>query len=119
FLLAGAIGAGTVLIAVGLLRHNKNDRSPSEGSFVNQDKILFGLGSVVRLPNFRPAVFASIAAVTSSDLLIAYLPAYGEYVGLSTSTVGFLLSTRFTTAMISRLLLSQFYRITDARYLLA
>src|SRR5699024_9059507 len=66
-----------------------------------------------------PAMFASIAVLTTSDILIAYLPAYGERVGLSVATVGFLLSTRAIASLGSRLLLTWLVGIVGHGRLLA
>lgn len=46
----------------------------------------------LRFPNMATAMFASLSVLSSVDVLIAYLPAYGEETGLSVRTVGFLWS---------------------------
>jgi MFS family permease len=56
-------------------------------------------------------MFASIAVLTSTDLLVAYLPAYGQAHGLSVSTVGLLLSAQAGASMLSRLFLQPMTRV--------
>lgn len=52
------------------------------------------------------AMFASFAVLSSIDVLIVYLPAYGEESGLSVRTVGFLLATRSAASLASRTLIT-------------
>ena len=65
---------------------------------------------VLRQPNAPHAMFASVAVLTTSDLLVAYLPAYGEATGLSPTTVGLLLSVRAGASMLSRILMGSLTR---------
>jgi MFS family permease len=48
-------------------------------------------------------MFASIAVLTTTDLLVAYLPALGEHAHIAATTVGLLLSARAGAAMVSRI----------------
>ncbi len=64
--------------------------------------------SVVRVLSFRSmpqAMMASITALVAIDLLAAYLPAYGEYHGISVATVGVLLSIRAGASGLSRIIM--------------
>ncbi|HWP63342.1 MAG TPA: MFS transporter [Candidatus Binatia bacterium] len=60
---------------------------------------------VVRRPGMATAMLVSITVLSSVDVLVAYLPAYGEAVGLSVETVGLLLSVRAGASLASRLLM--------------
>ncbi|MGH3812396.1 MAG: MFS transporter [Pseudonocardiaceae bacterium] len=71
------------------------------------------LSSVVRVlqqPKAPQAMFASIAVLTTTDLLVAYLPAYGETTGLSATTVGLLLSVRAGASLVSRVFMGPLVR---------
>jgi MFS family permease len=61
---------------------------------------------------------ASVAVLTCNDLLVAYLPAYGQAHGLSASTVGLLLSAGAGASMLSRLFLQPMTRVAGRGRLL-
>lgn len=58
---------------------------------------------VLRMPTMIPAILVSVAVILTIDLLIAYLPLYGETRGLSVTLVGALLSIRAASSLASRL----------------
>ncbi len=60
------------------------------------------IGRVLRRPGIAPAIYVSLSVASVLDVLLAYLPAYGEAVGLSVATVGTLLSVRAGASLISR-----------------
>lgn len=60
--------------------------------------------AVVR-PGMPSAMLVSMAVVASIDVLIAYLPLYGETHGLGVETVGMLLAARAAASMTSRIFL--------------
>jgi MFS family permease len=62
---------------------------------------------VTRRPGMVTAMVVAITIISSIDVLIAYLPAYGEAVGLSVATVGALLSIRGGATLISRLFMTR------------
>src|SRR5262249_52143532 len=88
-----------------------SDSSRTSSSSPANGSILRGVGTVLAQPNAPHAMFASIAVLTSNDLLVAYLPAYGQAHGLSASTVGLLLSAGAGASMLSRLFLQLMTRI--------
>jgi len=61
---------------------------------------------VLRLPAVPAAMLASIALLTTVDLLVAYLPLIGERAGISPAIVGLLLSLRAAASVLSRLLVA-------------
>lgn len=64
------------------------------------------------------AMFVSIVAVSTNDVLAAYLPAHGEEVGLSVGLVGLLLSSRAAATVVSRIFMGQLIaRLGRARLL--
>jgi len=61
--------------------------------------------AVMSRPGMPFAMLVSMVVVSSIDVLIAYLPVYGEVRGLAVSTVGILLAIRAGASMVSRLLM--------------
>lgn len=57
---------------------------------------------VLRMPNMPQAMLVSLSVLAASDVLVAYLPVYGEATGLSVRTVGLLLATRSAAALVAR-----------------
>jgi MFS family permease len=102
------------LVGCGLASYDRNRGSDSRrGSWSPEahGSILRGVGKVLTQPNAPHAMFASIAVLTSTDLLVAYLPAYGEAHGLSATTVGLLLSARAGASLVSRMFLQPMTRL--------
>ncbi|MPY98246.1 MAG: MFS transporter [Actinophytocola sp.] len=72
-----------------------------------------GRGSALALLRNRQlavAVFVSFAFISGVDLLIAYLPVFGEHAGLSPSLVGVMLAIRAGLSFITRLFLDTLVR---------
>jgi MFS family permease len=117
FLTAGC----AALVGCGLALYDRNHGSASSrstSSRAEQGSILRGVGAVLSQPNAPHAMVASIAVLTSTDLLVAYLPAYGQEHGLSAATVGLLLSARAGASMLSRLFLAPMTRVVGRGRLL-
>jgi MFS family permease len=62
---------------------------------------------VLRRPNMPRAMLVSVAVILSVDLLVAYLPAFGEANLLPVELVGLLLALRAGGSMISRLFMGR------------
>lgn len=75
-----------------------------------QASMMRSVVQVLRQPSAPHAMFASIAVITTTDLLVAYLPAYGEAAGLSATTVGLLLSVRAGASLVSRIFMAPLTR---------
>ncbi|QSE92987.1 MFS transporter [Rhodococcus pseudokoreensis] len=76
-----------------LMQRPVSDIRPGRGSF----------SSVMRLPAVPAAMLASLTVLTSIDLLVAFLPVFGQQHGLSPLTVGLLLATEGVAAMVVRI----------------
>lgn len=76
------------------------------------------LRRVLAVPSMPQAMLASITVLSSVNILIAYLPAYGEATGLSVETVGLLLAIRAGASMASRILMVPMRRLLGRRNLL-
>lgn len=59
--------------------------------------------TIIRRPGMLGAMVVSIAVMAVSDILVAYLPAFGAARGLSDETVGVLLATRAAASLVVRL----------------
>lgn len=100
--LAGLLGCGLAFGARRAGSRTRGDRSTPPPAPVS---LIGSIGRVLHQPNAPHAMLASIAVLTTTDLLVAYLPAFGDAAGLSATTVGLLLSARAGAAMVSRLFL--------------
>lgn len=107
FAAAGAATGLGCLVAVTLwLRPDDRGRYQSmEGREERTAAPMRALGRVLAVPSMPQAMLASLAVLTSIDILAAYLPAYGEANGMSVQTVGFLLAVRAAASMAVRLVM--------------
>lgn len=74
---------------------------------------------VLRRPGMAAAMLVSITVISAVDVLVAYLPAYGEQNGLSVETVGLLLSVRAGASLISRVFMGRMIERLGRERLLA
>ena len=77
------------------------------------------LGRVLAVPSMPEAMLASLTVLTSIDILVAYLPAYGEANAIPVEVIGLLLATRAGASLASRLLMMPLTRMLGRRRLLA
>jgi MFS family permease len=94
-------------------------RKASEGTVAGQPGILVMTRQVLRRPGMLSAMFVSITVISSVDVLAAYLPAYGDDVGLSVALVGTLLSVRAGASLVSRFFMAQLIAVLGRSRLLA
>jgi MFS family permease len=110
FVAAGIAGLLGFVIALSARHDGSTPSSGTHSSPAPEASMLRSIILVLRQPKAPHAMFASIAVLTTSDLLVAYLPAYGEATGLSASTVGLLLSVRAGASMASRIFMGPLTR---------
>ena len=84
-----------------------------------QPGVLAMAGQVLRRQGMVSAMFVSITVISAVDVLVAYMPAYGEDVGLSVALVGVLLAVRAGASLVSRFFMSQLIRWLGRSRLLA
>lgn len=121
FAVAGGAAVLACLLAATLWRAAPSVRSLRPGKRAAGEPVAHGSASdgrtaagtarpsiarVLRLPSMPQAMFASVAVLTSSDILVVYLPAYGQAAGLSVATVGFLLATRSAASLVARMFMA-------------
>ena len=102
------LSAGVSFLAVTLAASLWSWPAPSSsagGPRPRQRSMRREVGTVLRTPSVPHAMVASMTVLTSIDLLIAYLPAYGETVGIPVETVGVLLGAQAGGTLLSRLIM--------------
>jgi MFS family permease len=72
-----------------------------------------------RTSGMAQALLASLTVLASIDILVAYLPAYGEIHHIPVRTVGMLLATEAATSLTARVLMLPLLRLLGRRWLLA
>lgn len=121
-----AFGVGAVMASVAgvfaatLLRSSRpvaRDGTAGEGEPGERPR--FSLWRIMRLPHMPQAMLASVAVLTSIDVLVAYLPVYGQSHGLSVRTVGFLLAALAAGSLTSRFCMRLLIRTVPRGRLLA
>jgi MFS family permease len=96
FAAAAAAGIGAVVVlGVG---NERGQRAHHEAGMARGS-----IGSTLRARGMIPALAAGIIALTAVDLLVAYLPAYGEERNIAPSSIGFGLAVLALAQMVSRL----------------
>lgn len=104
FLVSGFLLLGAVASGVSLHRWPppQNARSGIEVG-TRAEATVPALGKVLKIRSMPQAMVASVTVLVTIDLLVAYLPAYGEANGIAVATVGILLSVRAAASVLSRL----------------
>lgn len=116
FLFAAAAAAVSVALSAALLV-----RDPTARSAITSSDGPGHLGAaidVLRRPSIPQAVIASVAVILTIDLLVAYLPAFGEANGLPVQLVGLLLALRAGGSVASRLIMGRLIRWLGRGHLL-
>ncbi len=65
---------------------------------------------VLGKPSMKQAMLASVAVILTNDMLVAYLPVFGEEGGLPVELIGLLLALRAGGSMVSRLFMGWMIR---------
>ena len=105
----GLAAAGTLLWRPGVL----SARPQHFG-----DPVPGAMGKVLRVRSVRVALVVGFAALSASDLLVAFMPAYGALHGLSPRLVGFLIAAHGLASIVVRLFLLRLLRRYTRRTLL-
>lgn len=102
---AFAAAAALTALALGLawLLPLRRPAPPVDEREEGRPGLLTAAGRVLQRPGMPFAMLVSMIVVSSIDVLVAYLPVYGEVRGLTVSTVGVLLAVRAGASMVSRL----------------
>jgi len=115
--LAAAVCAALAFGLAWLLPWRRPDR-PTDGD-QEGERLISSAGRVLSRPGMPFALLVSMIVVSSIDVLLAYMPLYGEVRGLAVSTVGILLAVRAAASMVSRLLMGYLIARLGRNWLLA
>ncbi|HVR33075.1 MAG TPA: MFS transporter [Acidimicrobiia bacterium] len=107
--LLAALALATALAAV---------RSSPRGGPVLPDRSRPSVRALIMEPGVRVALVASLAVLTTIDILIVYLPLFGEERGLTPAFVGFLLAVRAGAGLVARLFFSPMIRLMGRKLVL-
>jgi len=108
--------SGFLLLGWTLLRwppqHNERSRTHTR-----TDAALPAMVRVLRMRSMPQAMIASLTVLATIDILVAYVPVYGEANGIPVTTVGLLLSARAAAGALSRLTMVAMLRALGRRRL--
>ena len=102
-LVGAAVASGVAALCIALVPASPRHHFEHTDRPVRPASVL----GTLRLPGMVPALTAGIVALTAVDLLVAYLPAYGEERRITPQIVGFMLATLAFAQMTSRLALGR------------
>ncbi|MFE0247371.1 MFS transporter, partial [[Kitasatospora] papulosa] len=77
------------------------------------------VGSILRTRGVPAGIFISLAVLSATDILTAYLPVVGEHRGIAPATVGLLLSLRAAATIACRLVMTPVLRLVGRTALLS
>lgn len=109
FLVAAGIAGVSVLLSSTLVGRDASRVGPALSVGDGSGHLSAAIG-VLRRPTILQAVLATVAVILTIDLLVAYLPAYGEANGLPVQLVGVLLALRAGGSVLSRLVMGRLIR---------
>ncbi|MFD9909471.1 MFS transporter, partial [Streptomyces sp. NPDC059063] len=112
--------AGVAAVACGSLWRIEYVRTAPSGVDVpaEQDGKVPVLG-ILRTRGVPGGIFISLAVLSATDILTAYLPVVGEHRGIAPATVGVLLSLRAGATIACRLVMTPLIRLVGRRVLIA
>ncbi|RFU87263.1 MFS transporter [Streptomyces triticagri] len=111
-LVVAAIVAAVSLTSTWRLEHRRESvRVPERGATVP-------VGGILRTRGVPAGIFISLAVLSATDILTAYLPVVGEHRGIAPATVGLLLSLRAAATVACRLVMSPMIRLLGRTVLL-
>ncbi|MET8686366.1 MFS transporter [Streptomyces sp. NPDC004732] len=110
-LLVSAAVAAVSLTSLWRIEHKGQHAAPERGERVPV------LG-ILRTRGVPAGIFISLAVLSATDILTAYLPVVGEHRGIAPATVGLLLSLRAAATIACRLVMTPLLRILGRTVLL-
>jgi MFS family permease len=108
FLFAAVVALASASLSAFLIRQSRNQ--PPVARSAASSGHLSAARAVLGRPSIPQAMLASLAVILTIDLLVAYLPAYGEANHLPVELIGLLLATRAGGSMVSRLFMGRLIR---------
>jgi MFS family permease len=118
FLIVGVLQTVAVLLAASLTgRRRSPARDPDASDAEPVERV-----RLIRVFGFKlvpTAILVSVVVVSGMDVIIVYLPVYGEERGLRPNVVGTLLAVLFASTIVCRLFLGRLRKIASPPALLA
>ncbi|MBE8476679.1 MFS transporter [Streptomyces justiciae] len=107
-------GAGAAVAFTSLWRIE--DRTAVKSRTEQGDRV--PVGRILRARGVPAGIFISLAVLSATDILTAYLPVVGEHRGIAPSVIGLLLSLRAAATIACRLVLTPLLRLLGRAMLL-
>ncbi|MFE0253508.1 MFS transporter [Streptomyces sp. NPDC059010] len=109
-----AAGAGGAVALTSLWR--TESRTTAKSRAEQGDRV--PVGRILRARGVPAGIFISLAVLSATDILTAYLPVVGEHRGIAPSVIGLLLSLRAAATIACRLVLTPLLRLLGRTLLL-
>ncbi|MFF2897165.1 MFS transporter [Streptomyces sp. NPDC057966] len=106
--LALLVAAAVAAVSLGSLRRIEHRSPPAAHRAEPAAKV--PVGRILRARGVPAGIFISLAVLSATDILTAYLPVVGEHRGIAPATVGLLLSLRAAATIACRLVMTPMLR---------
>jgi MFS family permease len=113
-LLAAGAGGAVALTSLWRIEHRDTAAKSRTGQ---GDRV--PVGRILRSRGVPAGILVSLAVLSATDILTAYLPVIGEHRGIAPAVVGVLLSVRAAATIACRLVLTPLLRLLGRTWLLA
>ncbi|MEV4789561.1 MFS transporter [Streptomyces tuirus] len=114
--LALIVAGATAAVAFTSLWRIEHRRTASASRPDKGDRI--PVGAILRTRGVPAGIFISLAVLSATDILTAYLPVVGEHRGIAPSVIGVLLSLRAAATIACRMVLTPLLRLLGRTLLL-
>ncbi|WP_434588241.1 MFS transporter [Streptomyces sp. A5-4] len=112
--LALVVSAGVAAVSFTSLWRIEH-RAPTKAS---PERTKVPVHRILRTRGVPAGIFISLAVLSTTDILTAYLPVVGEHRGIAPATIGILLSLRAAATIACRLVMTPMLRLVGRRALL-
>ncbi|WP_461056616.1 MFS transporter [Streptomyces pseudoechinosporeus] len=112
-LLVAAAGAAVAFTSLWRIEH----RTPAKSHTPQGERV--PVHRILRTRGVPAGIFISLAVLSATDILTAYLPVVGEHRGIPPSVIGLLLSLRAAATIACRLVITPMLRLLGRAALLA
>ncbi|MYR92154.1 MULTISPECIES: MFS transporter [unclassified Streptomyces] len=116
--LALLVSAGVCAVALTSLWRIEHRRTPGAGPATKAGAAKVPVTRILGARGVPAGIFISMAVLSSTDILTAYLPVVGEHRGIAPATVGLLLSLRAAATIACRLVMTPMLRLLGRTALL-
>ncbi|MET9918560.1 MFS transporter [Streptomyces sp. NPDC006435] len=114
--LALIVSAAVAAVSLGSLRRIEHRTGAAARRAESPARV--PVGRILRSRGVPAGIFISLAVLSATDILTAYLPVVGEHRGIAPATVGLLLSLRAAATIACRLVMTPMLRVLGRTALL-